>query len=109
MAECNCAATVEGAWAGVHTEGCASLQPMTTGITDVEWLDAKVCELSDENKRLRAALTAIIADIHEHERINNLAPNPGRKECWDSVARAVEVLSAHGQSTHDVSTATEGE
>lgn len=29
---------------------------MTTGIQDVEWLDAKVCELSAENARLRAAL-----------------------------------------------------
>lgn len=29
---------------------------MTTGITDVEWLDAQVCKLSDENARLRAAL-----------------------------------------------------
>lgn len=27
---------------------------MTTGITDVEWLDAQVCKLSDENERLRA-------------------------------------------------------
>jgi hypothetical protein len=26
---------------------------MTTGITDVEWLDAKVCELSEENARLK--------------------------------------------------------
>lgn len=30
----------------------------TTGIDDVEWLDAKVVELSKENERLRAALTA---------------------------------------------------
>lgn len=56
MAECNCGATTDGAWTGVHTKGCASLQPATTGITDVEWLDAQVCKLSDENVRLRAAL-----------------------------------------------------
>ena len=28
----------------------------TTGITDVDWLDAKVCELSDANATLTAAL-----------------------------------------------------
>lgn len=43
---------------------------------------------------LRRALRAVVADIHEYERVNNLAPNPGRKECWDSVARAVEILRA---------------
>lgn len=28
----------------------------TTGITDVEWLDAKVCELSDLNDKLMSVL-----------------------------------------------------
>ena len=33
---------------------------MTTGITDVEWLDAKVCELSDEVARLFNILQEIL-------------------------------------------------
>jgi hypothetical protein len=31
-------------------------KPTTTGIDDVEWLDAKVCELSDRIDQLEAAL-----------------------------------------------------
>lgn len=56
MADCNCGAATEGNWAGIHTKECASVQSATTGITDIDWLDAKVCELSNENKRLLAAL-----------------------------------------------------
>ncbi len=29
---------------------------MTTGIDDVEWLDAKVCELSDRLKKIQRAV-----------------------------------------------------
>lgn len=45
-----------------------------------------------DNQRLREVLKAVIDDIHEYERINYLAPNPPRKECWDSVARALDAL-----------------
>jgi hypothetical protein len=55
-------------------------------------LAAVTADLRDEIGRLRAALHDVIADIHEYERVNNLAPNPPRMECWDSVARAQEVL-----------------
>lgn len=34
------------------------------------------------------ALQAIVADILEYERINNLSPNPGKQDCWQSVTRA---------------------
>lgn len=37
---------------------------------------------------LLAELKAVVAQIEDYERVNNLAPNPGRKHCWDSVARA---------------------
>lgn len=40
------------------------------------------------------ALRGLVTDVLEYERINNLAPNPGRKYCWDSVERAVAVLAA---------------
>lgn len=39
------------------------------------------------------ALEDVIRDINEYERVNNLVPNPGRSECWDSVARAKALLS----------------
>ena len=48
--------------------------------------------LFEENERLRSALRGVLADLHEYERVNNLHPNPGRKYCWDSVARAHVVL-----------------
>jgi hypothetical protein len=47
-------------------------------------------------EELRAALRAIVADVLEYERINHLAPNPGRKYCWDSVARAKAILDRDG-------------
>ena len=39
---------------------------MTTGITDIEWLDAKVCGQADEIERLRAALERIRGYTSEH-------------------------------------------
>jgi hypothetical protein len=41
---------------------------------------------------LEAALRNVVRDVNEYERVNNLAPNPGRSECWDSVAAAKAVL-----------------
>lgn len=38
------------------------------------------------------ALEGVIADVDEYERVNNLAPNPGREDCWQSVAAARVVL-----------------
>lgn len=46
-----------------------------------------------KNERLRAVLKRVLSDIEEYERVNNLAPNPNRKHCWDSVADAHAVLS----------------
>ena len=45
-----------------------------------------------ENTKLRAALEDVLADIADYERVNNLSPSPGRKYCWDSVARARRAL-----------------
>ena len=41
---------------------------------------------------LEDALRAIIRDVNDYEKANNLHPNPGRTECWDSVARAKALL-----------------
>jgi len=51
-----------------------------------------MAEAANEIERLRAALERVLADIAEYERVNNLAPNPGRQYCWDSVANAHAVL-----------------
>ena len=48
--------------------------------------------MADEIKLLRAALQHLVDDVLSYERLNNLSANPGRKYCWDSVARAVEIL-----------------
>jgi len=51
------------------------------------------CKVNDCQKRLLVvALEDIIRDINDYEKASNLAPNPGRAECWDSVARAKLVL-----------------
>ena len=54
--------------------------------------------LFEENERLRKALEDVIRDIKDYELANNLAPSPGRTECWDSVARAKAALSLHVRS-----------
>ena len=50
-----------------------------------------------ENERLRSALRNVLDDIRDYERTNNLAPNPPRLHCWDSVARAYTVLGSDEQ------------
>lgn len=55
-------------------------------------MDTTYPRLIDEIENLREALRAVVSDILEYEHLNNLAPNPGRKYCWDSVARAQEIL-----------------
>jgi hypothetical protein len=48
---------------------------------------------------LLASLKLVIATIEDYERINNLAPNPGRKHCWDCVGQAHEIIAkAEGRS-----------
>lgn len=45
------------------------------------------------NRDLLAALKLVISDIEAYEHVNNLAPNPGRTHCWDSVAQAHAVIA----------------
>lgn len=48
------------------------------------------------------ALKRVVAQIEDYERVNNLAPNPGRKHCWYSVAHAHAVIAqAEGAVTQD--------
>ena len=57
---------------------------------------AIVKELTEKHEKriaeLEAALRAVVRDVNDYERTNNLSPNPGRTECWDSVARAKALL-----------------
>lgn len=60
---------------------------------DLRIAGEKFAEACDEIERLRTALKRVLADIADYERVNNLAPNPGRQYCWDSVAHAHAVLN----------------
>lgn len=41
---------------------------------------------------LEGALCRVVRDVNDYEKANKLSPNPGRSECWDSVAYAKAVL-----------------
>ncbi len=49
-------------------------------------------EIADERDRLREALAALVADIEDYERVNNLAPNQGKQDCWQSMTNARAIL-----------------
>lgn len=53
----------------------------------------KTCNSHDA---LVKALEAVVRDVNEYERLNNLAPTPSHVECWDSVAHAKAVLARVG-------------
>jgi hypothetical protein len=44
---------------------------------------------------VETALRNLVADVDDYERVNDLAPNPGRLHCWESMRVAKDVL---GQS-----------
>jgi hypothetical protein len=46
----------------------------------------RIAELED-------ALRRVVRDVSDYEEANQLSPNPGRTECWDSVAHAKAVLA----------------
>ena len=70
-------------------EGIAEIERLTDALA---FMEKRALREQAEIERLRMALKDVIADIHEYERVNNLAPNPPRIECWDSVARALKAL-----------------
>ncbi len=53
---------------------------------------AFIVKAVNNHEALVQALQALVDQVNDYERVNNLAPNPGRTECWDSVAIAKQVL-----------------
>jgi hypothetical protein len=44
------------------------------------------------------ALKALVSDIEDYERTNNLAPNPGKPDCWQTVTTArATIAKAEGR------------
>ncbi len=54
------------------------------------YADARLIAAAPE---LLASLQAVVMQINDYERVNKLAPNPGRTECWDCVAGAKEIIA----------------
>jgi hypothetical protein len=59
----------------------------------LEGAPSTVGETAHERAEMLLALKLIVAQIEDYERVNNLAPNPGRKHCWDSVAQAHAIIA----------------
>jgi hypothetical protein len=58
---------------------------------DLNKKDAERAEI----ERLREALQAVVDDVLEYERINNLSPSPGKPDCWQSITNAKAALRPH--------------
>jgi hypothetical protein len=58
----------------------------------IDGLCEKIVEQRARIEALEYALRDVIRDIDEYERNNNLAPSPGKTECWQSVGNARAVL-----------------
>ena len=57
--------------------------------------DNPVCERMRKRMReLETALRRVVRDVNDYEETNKLSPNPGRTECWDSVAHAKVILAS---------------
>jgi hypothetical protein len=42
---------------------------------------------------MESALTGLLRDIADYERVNNLSPSPGKLDCWQSVTAAWAALA----------------
>ena len=65
-------------------------------ITDYD-LGVAIAECNRLQERIAAledALRRVVRDVNDYEETNKLSPNPGRTECWDSMAHAKAVLAA---------------
>jgi len=63
--------------------------------------DARLYHERTINKDLYEALKRLVADVDEYERVNNLHPNPGRDECWQSMSDARAALAKAEGKSHE--------
>jgi hypothetical protein len=68
------------------------LQELLRGTGANRYWEARWRDEAAENEQLRTALQALVADIEEYERINNLAPSPGKQDCWQTITQAKAIL-----------------
>lgn len=59
-----------------------------------EFVTARADAAEARVKALEEALTALVADVQEYERVNNLAPSPGRLHSWFSMRQALAALAS---------------
>lgn len=78
----------DGSWEVVgRTEGIGFNVLIAYGLTEAS------ARLIAAAPKLLEALKLVVSQIEDYERVNNLAPNPSRQHCWDSVAQAHEIIA----------------
>jgi hypothetical protein len=73
-----------------ETRVCFMATPGSHGDPAKIEADAKLIAAAPD---LLAALRGLVEHILDYERVNNLAPNPGRKYCWGATERAVAAIA----------------
>ena len=76
---------IKTAGAGMGTRDPSEYSFMLS-VAEAVVIARRIAELED-------ALGRVVRDVNDYEAANKLHPNPGRTECWDSVAHAKAVLA----------------
>ena len=77
----------------IHKDGHAIADcSMGYGVED-DANAAFIVKAVNNHDALVQALQALVDNVNDYERVNNLSPNPPRTECWDTVAHAKRVLA----------------
>lgn len=72
---------------------------MNSKRADKELIAIDIVKAVNSYDDLLEVLKALVSDVREYERINNLAPSPGKKDCWQSVTGAeAAIAKAEGKS-----------
>lgn len=69
------------------------MHPVGSSTDLVKDLKAEMQRRLKRIEQLEDALRRVVRDVNDYEEVNKLHPNPGRTECWDSVAHAKRVLA----------------
>lgn len=87
-----------------YLDCCADVEGNCIGITKI---DTPTIRMSAHEIVLLGALKAVMRDIDEYERVNNLSPNPGKKDCWQSVTFAKQIITRVEKETQNGLAATQ--